>query len=109
MTLQELVSILNSTGLPVAHSHFKNTESSPAPSPPFITYLDDGSANFFADNKVYVPIKNPTVELYTDKKDLSVEQKLETALNDNGLPFELEDEVWIESERLFQQIYNITL
>ncbi|MFD2705457.1 hypothetical protein [Salibacterium lacus] len=107
MTLLEFIGALKSSGLPVAHSRFVDTASTPAPSPPFIVYLDDESNNLIADNKVYHAVRNPTIELYTDKKDVAAEQALEDALNDNELPFQVEDEVYIDSEKLFQRIYSI--
>lgn len=108
MTLAELVLLLKRSGYPVTYSHFKETASRPIPSPPYITYLEDQSSNVFADNKVYKSIKNIRIELYTELKDEKVEEKLETLLNDNELPFET-DETWIESEQLFQKIYEVRL
>ncbi len=107
MTLLEFINVLESSGLPVAHSHFVDTDLTPAPPPPFIVYLDDSSPNFMADNKVFHTVKNPTVELYTDKKDIQAEQALEDALNNNDLPFVVDDEIYIDDERLFQRIYSI--
>jgi hypothetical protein len=107
MTLLDFINVLKQSNLPVAHSHFVSTDQTPAPSPPFIVYLDDESNHLLADNKVYHQVRYPTVELYTDKKDIAAEQSLETALNDNELPFQVEDEVYIDSERLFQRIYSI--
>lgn len=103
MTLAELVTILKSTGYPVAYSHF-NSDS--VPPPPFITYRVDGSANYFADDRVHQKINNVLIELYTNKKDLSAETAVETALDANDLPYET-TETWIESEMLFQRAYTI--
>jgi len=108
MTLVELVQILKSSGYPVTYSHFKETSTKPVPAPPYITYLEDPSSNMFADNKVYKPIKNIRVELYTDLKDLVAEEKIEELLNENEIPFDT-DEAWIESEQLFQRIYEVGL
>lgn len=108
MTLAELVLILKDSGYPVTYSHFKETPTRPIPSPPYITYLEDPSSNVFADNKVYKSIKNIRIELYTDLKDLVAEAKIEELLNENDLPFET-DEAWIESEQLFQRIYEVRL
>ncbi|GEM04096.1 hypothetical protein HMI01_10840 [Halolactibacillus miurensis] len=104
MTLIELVTILKSAGYPVAYSHFDSP-----PALPYIAYIDDESTNFNADNIVYYSVKNPTIELYTNKKDLNAESALETALNDSELPFELISEVYIESERMFQRSYSISV
>ena len=101
MTLQELNNILKSTGYEVAYSHF-NTPIKPH----FITYLISNSENFIADNKVYKKIDNIKIELYTSIKDLQAEEKLEKLLDENDIAYET-DETWIESEKLFQKIYEV--
>ncbi len=106
MELVEFKQLLDRAGYPVAYFQFKATESTPAPSPPFIVYYTPSTSNFKADNKVYSKITNITVELYTNYKDLAAEQKLESLLDENDIPWDW-DETWIESEQLFQRIYDI--
>lgn len=106
MTLTELVTILNATGFPVAYSHFTETTNNPLPNPPFITYIVPSSDNLFADNKTYKKINNIDIELYTDKKNLLAEETLEDLLDANKIPYQT-NETYIESERLFQKIYEI--
>jgi hypothetical protein len=101
MTLSELVTILKATGYPVAYSHFPTR-----PSIPFITYLEYDSDNFHADNRTYKQIRNINVELYTDKKDLVAESKLETLFDANDLAYQ-SYEVYLETEKLFQKVYQI--
>lgn len=101
MTLAELNSILDATGYPVAYSHFNEQKATP-----YITYLVSYSSNFFADNKTYKRIDIAQVELYTDKKDLQAESTLETLLDSNEIAYET-TETFIESEKLFQKIYEI--
>lgn len=108
MTLSELNLILQSTGFPVAYSHFVEADNSPLPEPPFIVYLITYSSNLSADDQVYKQIQNVQIELYTDKKDLETEGILESILNDNDLPFGT-TETYIESEALFQKIYEVRL
>jgi hypothetical protein len=108
MNLEKLKQILDATGLPVAYSHFTETEFEPLPNPPFITYLVSYSSNFMADNRVHLPVDNVQIELYTDKKDLENEAKVEKVLNENELPFST-TESFIESERLHQKIYEVRL
>lgn len=108
MTLEELKNILEATGFPVAYSHFTETENNPLPKPPFICYIEIFSSNFAADNKVYKDIKNIQIELYTDKKDEAAEIKVETVLNDNEIFF-YSSETYIESENLYQKIYEVRL
>lgn len=103
MTLTELKQILEATGHPVAYSHFKQAQVAP-----FIAYLVDADSNFSADNKTYKTIKDVRIELYTNYKDEVVEQKLESLLNDNELHY-TSDETFIDSEQLFQKIYEVRL
>lgn len=106
MRLEELKSILDTTGFPVAYSHFVETLKKSVPKPPYIIYLEVDSSNFKADNKVYSKGRNVHIELYTLKKDLGAEKKLEDVLDQNDIAYE-SDETYIESEKLFQKIYEV--
>lgn len=108
MNLIQLKTILEATGYPVAYSHFVETVDYPIPDPPFICYLVTSSSNMKADNSVYHQIRNVSIELYTKKKDLIAESTIETVLLNNELPFE-SIETFIESEELFQKIYEVRL
>lgn len=100
--MEELLQILSETQIPFAYHHFAEGES---PDPPFICYLLPGSNNFSADGKVYYKINEVHIELYTDLKDLAVEQKLEDVLDEHGI-FYNKSETWIESERLYEVLYT---
>ena len=89
-------------GLPFAYHHFAEGES---PEPPFVCYLLPGSNNFSADGKVYYKINEVHIELYTDWKDLAVEQGVEAVLDEHGI-FYNKSEVWIESEKLYEVLYT---
>ncbi|MCM3111682.1 hypothetical protein [Lederbergia lenta] len=108
MTLVELKELLYATGYPVAYSHFKSAPNKPIPDPPYITYLVTYSSNFHADNKVHKQIQNVDIELYTDIKDLQVESIVESILDANEIPYDTV-ETYIESEKLFQKIYEVRL
>ncbi|QWG33362.1 hypothetical protein [Bacillus mycoides] len=108
MTLGELTKILEATGYPVAYSHFTATPTNPVPSPPYICFLVDGSANLMADNKVYHEINDLNIELYTIKKDLVAEAKLKKVLDDHEIPYDSYG-TFIESEKLYQKIYETRL
>ena len=103
MNLSELNTILKAAGYPVAYSHFKTI-----PSVPFVCYSVAYSSNFIADNQVTKRIDKVDIELYTDKKDIEAEQKIESILNEHGIPFQTV-ETYIDSEKLFQIIFEITL
>ena len=108
MTLQELYTALKAIGYPVAYSHFLDTQQSPAPAPPFITYREAYSNDLIADNQNYVPVSNVQIELYTDRKDPAAEAAVQNKIKELGLPYS-KTETYIEDERLFQVIYEIQL
>ena len=103
--MEELLQILNETQIPFAYHHFAEGES---PEPPFICYLLPGSNNFSADGKVYYKINEVHIELYTDLKDLTVEQQLEEVLDEHGI-FYNKSETWIESEKLYEVLYTFEM
>ena len=100
--MEELLQMLEEMGLPFAYHHFAEGES---PEPPFVCYLLPGSNNFSADGKVYYNINEVHIELYTDWKDLAVEQGVEAVLDEHGV-FYNKSEVWIESEKLYEVLYT---
>ncbi|MFD1885581.1 hypothetical protein [Paenibacillus wenxiniae] len=108
MTQQELYQALKSLGMPVAYSHFVETADNSVPNPPYITYLATYSSDFQADNKNYQKVRNFQVELYTTKKDLIAEKSLEDLLDKSELPYTL-SETYLDTESMFQRIYEIQL
>ena len=103
--MEELLQMLGEIQIPFAYHHFAEGES---PEPPFICYLLPGSNNFSADGKVYYKINEVHIELYTDLKDLAVEQQLEDVLDEHGI-FYNKSETWIESEKLYEVLYTFEM
>ena len=103
--MEKIAAILEKIGLPFAYDHFAEGES---PNPPFICYLVPNSDNFSADGRVYYKINEIHIELYTDCKDLSAEQKVEAVLDEHGIFYE-KSEVWIESEKLYEVLYSFEM
>ena len=103
--MEELLRILKETGIPFAYDHFAEGES---PEPPFICYLFPGSDNFAADGKVYFKMNEVRIELYTDSKDLLVEQQLEDVLDEHEV-FYNKSETWIDSEKLYEVLYQFEM
>lgn len=103
MSYEEIVAMLGSLGLPFAYHHFAEGES---PEPPFLVYLTPGSHNFSADGTVYFKAKLLDVELYTDKKEPELEERLEAVLDHWGLFYE-KTETYIESEKLYEVLYEM--
>lgn len=100
--MDRLLEMLSQVGLPFAYDHFAEGES---PDPPFICYLIPASDNFAADGSVYFKVNEVHIELYTDSKDLSVEEAVEAVLDSHGIFYD-RTEVWIESERLYEVLYS---
>jgi len=103
MNQVELHTALKSLGMPVAYLAFKDTVA-----PPFITYQFAYSGDLMADNHNYLEISNFQVELYTVKKDLASEKKVQDALKVAELPYS-KTETWIDEEKMFQILYEIQL
>ena len=103
--MEELLQMLSEMQLPFAYHHFAEGE---AVEPPFICYLLPGSNNFSADGKVYHKINEVHIELYTDLKDLAVEQQLEDVLDEHEI-FYNKSEVWIQSEKLYEVLYSFEM
>ena len=76
--MDEVLKALRPLKLPMAYSHFAEGES---PKPPFLCYLITRSHNFFADSRVYQKVDRLSVELYSDRKDLKLEARVEEALS----------------------------
>ena len=103
--MDKLVQIITAMGIPFAYDHFAEGE---AVDPPFICYLLPNSDNFAADGRVYFKANEVHIELYTDTKDLSVEQKVEAVLDEHGIYYD-RSEVWIESEKLYEVLYTFEM
>lgn len=103
--MDEVLEMLAEIGLPYAYHHFAEGES---PEPPFICYLTPASDNFAADGRVYYKIDGFHIELYTDVKSPALEAELEAVLDKRGI-FYNKSEVWIESEKLYEVLYQFEM
>lgn len=103
MTHQEVLKMLDEMKLPYAYHHFVEGES---PDPPFLVFLYPNSDNFAADGMVYFKVNRLNIELYTDLKDVELEETVEAVLDKHGIFYE-KSEVWIESENLYEVLYQM--
>lgn len=103
--MERLVAIMEEIGLPFAYHHFAEGES---PDPPFICFLTSGSDNFAADGRDYFKIDQINIELYTDRKDPELEDSVEAVLDEHGI-FYQKTEVWIDSEKLYEVLYQFEM
>lgn len=105
MTLAEFNLILQTTELPVAYRFFpEGDKKNPPPNPPFICYLETDTNNFSADGVVYVKVVEFAVELYTEKKDLELEEKVEKALSSF---YWNKEEEYLDDEKCYMIVYRL--
>ena len=105
MTLAEFNKILQSTELPVAYRFFPADDPrKPPPNPPFICYFETETNNFAADGVIYKKIARIAVELYTEKKDLVSEEKVESALSSF---YWNKDEEYLNDEKCYFVVYQL--
>ena len=103
--MDELVKIIEEMGISFAYDHFAEGES---PDPPFLCYLLPGSDNFAADGRVYYKMSEVRIELYTDFKDVFLEEKVTAVLDNHGIFYE-QSEVWIEEEKLYEVAFEFAM
>ena len=101
--MEEILQILSETQIPFAYHHFAEGES---PQPPFLLFLSPGEETFSADNVAYYSFKQLDIELYTDKKNPALEEEIESVLTQYEIYF-TKSEAWIESERLYEVLYEM--
>lgn len=101
MTHEQIYALLQQLNIPLAYNHFKETQHTP-----YLIYLTEDTSNFGADNKVYFKVDNWVIELYTDKKELVLEARLEELLEEAELYYE-KYEVYIDTENMYQVRYEI--
>ena len=105
MTYEKFLEILNSSGIPFRYHHF-NQGKGPLPIPRGV-YMFEDADSVYADGITVMLIDNLRIELYTAKKDIDTENKLENVLTAAEIPFKKVDEVYIESEKLYMIVYEI--
>lgn len=103
MSHGEVMAMVAEMGLPYAYHHFAEGES---PEPPFIVFLYPEADNFAADGTVYFKINRLHIEIYTDLKQPELEESVEAVLLKNGI-FYSKTETWIESEKLYEVLYEM--
>lgn len=104
MTYKEVNTMIASMGLPYAYDHFTDR----AHELPFICFLYGSSSDMAADNTNYQKIRALDIELYTEVKNITLEETVEATLNSYGLVYTRE-ETFIDSERMNEVIYHTTV
>lgn len=103
MTHHDVMAMVDEMGMESAYDHFAEGD---APDPPYVVFLYPKARNFAADGKVYFKVNRLNIELYTDLKDVELEQRVEAVLDEHGI-FYAKSEVWIEEEGLYEVLYEM--
>ena len=103
MTQAELQTALDASGYPTVYGSFKDRVE-----PPYIVFIRPTADTVSSDYKVHGKYQNYNIELYTNKKDLVAEKKLEDII---GLIDPEYDtlETYIDTEKMYQVTYSITI
>ena len=100
-TIYDLLVTLN---IPVAYDHFTTNKEI---NPPFVVYRETNSNTFKADGISYYRPYDFEIELVTDKKDVVLQSNLEELLTTNKIPYDINDEVWDDDEKIYHNYYEI--
>ena len=104
MTHKQIFDLLKTLEIPVAYDHF---DSNKQVTPPFIAYREVAPDTFKADGITYYRPYEFEIELVTCKKDVSLESQIETLLTNNNIPYDIENELWDDEEKIYHNFYNI--
>ena len=82
MTLQDVYSLLLSSGYPVAYRDYTGQVKKDIPNPPFMVYSVLSTGFDGGDLRKFIREQEINVELYTDGKDLTAEEVVDRLLID---------------------------
>lgn len=71
----------------------------------YAVYTDDRETDG-PDNKNWLVNHQITIELYESAPDPDAESAIENALDDRGIPYEVQDRYWLQEEQRYQVIYE---
>jgi hypothetical protein len=104
MTLAEFKKLLDTLNLPVAYMFFKDK-----PKPPFIAYYIDDNTRFGADDINYLSTPIVSIEVYSLKKDVELETRIEKMFSENKLFYSKNGDIFIETDNIILTTYQVEL
>lgn len=104
MKHKEIYDLLKTLNIPVAYDHFDSNKNI---SPPFIVYRETSSDTFKADCITYYRPYEFEIDLVTEKKDVELQEQIETLLTNNKIPYDLDNEIWDDEEKIYHNFFEI--
>ena len=104
MKHKDLFNMLKQLNIPVAYGQF---DSKKKIIPPFCVYREIRPDTFKADSITYFRPYNYEIELVTEKKDIALEELIEELLTNNMIPYDKDDEIWDNDEKIYHNFYEI--
>lgn len=104
MKHKDVFNLLKTLHIPVAYDHFTSDKRV---TPPFMAYREISPDTFKADNKTYYRPYEFEIELVTETKDVALENQIEELLDNNNIPYDKENELWDEDEKIYHNFYII--
>ena len=101
---KELFDLLKTLNIPVAYDHFDSDKNIPLP---FMVYREQIPETFRADDITYYQAFNYEIELVVDKKNVALERQIEGLLTTNKIPYDKDDEIWDDEEKIYHIFYEI--
>lgn len=105
MTLPELKKMLGALGIPLTYLKWAPGQ---VPELPYLLYYADEDIGFYADDTVYSEGYAVTIEVYSEQKDLALEERVKKLLKENHLPYESYED-YLDSEEMFLKAYEIQI
>ncbi|WP_347104388.1 hypothetical protein [Streptococcus anginosus] len=106
MKLSDFATTLSKSQLPVAYRAF---EPGNVPELPYLVYFETSPHLTGFDDKVGHEVKSVTVELVFERKNEEIEERLEELWNTHQLFFDVQEEIYIDTERLHVKSYTVYL
>lgn len=103
MTIEEFVSVLQESDIPVTHYQWPVGE---VPDLPYLVYLIPQSDCEYGDNISWAEISEINVELYSKQRNFQLEDRLKEIFNAHELPYTTEFN-YIKSEKMFQTVFYL--
>lgn len=100
MSKEEIQAMFDGTGIECEEYEFEDDVKEL----PFMVWYYGDTKRFLADGIVYAQCDEVIVELYSDRQNPELEQRVEAALEAHGLAYQMQRE-WLQAESMHETIY----